>query len=59
VARLGGQMGELLSRSLRISNQKLRASASWTPHFASAREGWRAALDSFPELHPPRVTVSV
>ena len=43
-ARLAGSLGELLSRSLRISNQKLRAASGWRPLHPSAREGWREVV---------------
>jgi nucleoside-diphosphate-sugar epimerase len=40
---LAGSLGETLSRSQRISNQRFRATApEWTPRYPSAREGWRA-----------------
>ncbi|HEX2779807.1 MAG TPA: NAD(P)-dependent oxidoreductase, partial [Gemmatimonadaceae bacterium] len=42
-ARLMGSIGEVLSRSQRTSNAKLRA-LGWTPRWPSAREGLRAAL---------------
>jgi hypothetical protein len=35
---------ELMARSLRISNQKLREASGWAPRFPSIREGWRATL---------------
>lgn len=38
-ARLMGSAGELMSRSQRISNRKLKAAASWKPKFPSVREG--------------------
>lgn len=37
-----GSLPELLSRSLRISNRRLRAASTWTPRFPSVREGFRA-----------------
>ncbi|HEX7018793.1 MAG TPA: NAD(P)-dependent oxidoreductase [Gemmatimonadaceae bacterium] len=40
-AKLMGSTGELLSRSERMSNRKLR-SFGWTPLFPSVREGFRA-----------------
>jgi nucleoside-diphosphate-sugar epimerase len=42
IARLLGSTGELLSRSERISNQKLRTESAWAPAYRSAREGMRA-----------------
>ena len=47
MARLGGSTMELLSRSQRISNAKLRAATGWAPRWPSVREGWRAIA---PEL---------
>lgn len=51
IARLGGSLGELLSRSLRISNRKLRAATDWVPIYPSVREGWPAIVE---ELEAPR-----
>lgn len=39
-ARLMGSLGDLLTRSQRVSNQTLRAASAWTPRYPSAREGW-------------------
>jgi nucleoside-diphosphate-sugar epimerase len=44
LARIGGSMMELLRRSQRISNNKLRQAAGWTPQYPSVREGWRAVV---------------
>lgn len=41
---LFGAVGELLARSLRISNRKLRAETGWRPRYPSVREGWVATL---------------
>lgn len=43
VARLLGSLGEMLARSLRLSNRKLRA-YGWAPRFASVRDGWPAVV---------------
>jgi len=43
VARLLGSLGEMLARSLRLSNRKLRA-CGWAPRFASVRDGWPAVV---------------
>jgi nucleoside-diphosphate-sugar epimerase len=40
VKLLFGSLGELLSRSQRISNNKLKSTLSWTPKYRSVREGW-------------------
>jgi len=47
MARLAGNMGDAMARSLRISNRKFRATSNWAPMYPSAREGLRAALSSF------------
>jgi 2-alkyl-3-oxoalkanoate reductase len=45
VSRLGGSLTELLARSQRISNRKLRQTSGWAPRYASVREGWPALLE--------------
>jgi nucleoside-diphosphate-sugar epimerase len=47
LARIGGSIGEVLSRSQRISNVRLKEETGWAPRYRSAREGWRVYL---PEL---------
>ena len=42
--RLMGSIGELLSRSQRIFNAKLRRASGWSPRYPSAREGWLATV---------------
>jgi nucleoside-diphosphate-sugar epimerase len=42
--RLAGSLGELLSRSVRISNRKLRGMSDWRPRYPTVREGWSATL---------------
>jgi nucleoside-diphosphate-sugar epimerase len=37
---LFGAAGEMLARSLRISNRKLREETGWRPQYPSVREGW-------------------
>ena len=49
VALLAGSLGEMLTRSLRISNRKLRSESVWKPRYASAREGWRAVVEEVNE----------
>ena len=44
VATLGGKTAELLSRSQRISNGKLKSATGWQPTWPSAREGLPAAI---------------
>jgi nucleoside-diphosphate-sugar epimerase len=45
IGRLLGSLGELMSRSQRISNRKLRDSSEWRPRYPSVREGLRATLE--------------
>jgi 2-alkyl-3-oxoalkanoate reductase len=40
LAPLMGSVGQILSRSLRISNRKLRQECGWAPRLHSVREGW-------------------
>ena len=49
VVKLAGPLGETIARSLRISNQKLRHASGWPPRYPSAREGWRAIIESIRE----------
>jgi nucleoside-diphosphate-sugar epimerase len=42
---LMGSVGEMLTRSLRISNRKLRDASAWRPLYASMREGWPAVIE--------------
>ena len=39
-----GSVGQAMSRSLRLSNAKLRGATRWRPRFPSVREGWPAML---------------
>ena len=55
VAKLMGSAGELMSRSQRMSNRKLRA-LGWAPRFPSAREGLRAVAAA---LREPRATAEL
>jgi nucleoside-diphosphate-sugar epimerase len=41
---LMGSVGELLARSVRISNRKLRHSSQWTLRYPSVRDGWPAVV---------------
>jgi nucleoside-diphosphate-sugar epimerase len=50
-AALAGSVGRMMSRSLRISNGKLRTASGWAPRYPSAHEGLRAAIDALP---PPQ-----
>jgi nucleoside-diphosphate-sugar epimerase len=42
LAYVTGSLGDVLGRSQRISNRKLRAECGWFPRYPSMREGWRA-----------------
>jgi nucleoside-diphosphate-sugar epimerase len=44
VGAVGGASMELLSRSQRMTNAKLKRASGWTPRWRSAREGLRAAV---------------
>jgi nucleoside-diphosphate-sugar epimerase len=44
LAALGGKSMELLSRSQRMSNRKLRVATGWAPKWPSAKEGLSAAV---------------
>lgn len=44
VAALGGKAVELLSRSQRMSNAKIKGACGWSPRWRSAREGLPAAI---------------
>jgi nucleoside-diphosphate-sugar epimerase len=57
---LMGAVGDTLSRSIRLSNAKLRGSTGWAPRYPSAREGWpmvvgqlAAVLSSAPTRDDP------
>jgi nucleoside-diphosphate-sugar epimerase len=44
MTKMMGSKGELFSRSLRISNRKLREASGWSPRYPSVREGWPALM---------------
>ena len=44
ITPLFGSLGALASRSLRISNQKLRSASGWTPTYSNVRQGWGAVV---------------
>lgn len=46
---LFGSLGEMASRSLRISNRKLKAASDWRPIYESVRQGFPAV---FAEMQP-------
>src|SRR5262249_55470552 len=45
---LFGSLGEMLARSVRVSNRKLREECAWVPKYPSMREGWRAVAAALP-----------
>jgi nucleoside-diphosphate-sugar epimerase len=40
MARVGGSRTEMLGRSQRVSNRRLRGASGWKPEYPSVREGW-------------------
>jgi 2-alkyl-3-oxoalkanoate reductase len=46
-SHLLGSLGEMFSRSQRISNQKLRG-LGWAPKYPSAKEGWKDLVRNLP-----------
>jgi len=46
ITPLFGSLGEMLARSLRISNLKFKRETGWTPKYPSVREGWRAVVSA-------------
>jgi len=42
---LFGSVGEAMSRSVRLSNRKLKSATNWTPRFPSVRDGWPDTLE--------------
>ena len=46
LAAFGGKNTEILRRSQRVSNAKLKGASTWRPAYPSAREGWRAVVDA-------------
>jgi len=46
------RLGEMLARSLRVSNRKLRKECAWVPKYPSMREGWRAVAAAIQPLEP-------
>jgi nucleoside-diphosphate-sugar epimerase len=57
VARLGGSVGEMLSRSLRISNRRLREAGAWAPAYRGTVEGLRDVLRARAERGRPAKVV--
>ena len=48
LARLTGSLGEMLARSQRISNRKLRDTSGWAPAIRSAKDGWPLVVPFMP-----------
>lgn len=44
VTPLFGSLGQMLARSLRISNRKLRSAADWAPQHPGVRKGWSSVV---------------
>jgi 2-alkyl-3-oxoalkanoate reductase len=44
LSRYGGSLMDLLSRSQRISNRKLRRASGWVPKYANAKQAWPDVL---------------
>lgn len=42
--RLGGSVGEMLARSLRISNRKLKSAGGWAPRYRTTLDGFKAVI---------------
>jgi nucleoside-diphosphate-sugar epimerase len=59
ITSLFGSVGEMLSRSLRISNRKLRSSSAWAPEYASVRQGWPAVLAGMSTAHRVSENVAI
>jgi nucleoside-diphosphate-sugar epimerase len=51
-ARLAGSFGQMLARSLRISNRKLRGASGWIPRYPTVREGFEAVAGVLPPSGP-------
>lgn len=45
LAKIFGSLGEMLGRSIRISNRKIRTETGWKPMYPSLREGWRVITE--------------
>ena len=44
VSKLAGSPGETISRSLRVSNDKVKRASNWAPSFANSIEGWKSLI---------------
>lgn len=45
VAALGGSKTRAMSRSLRVSNRRLRAASDWAPRWGTPEDGWVAVVE--------------
>ena len=59
LTRHAGSLVELMSRSQRLSNRKLRAASAWRPRFASVRNGWPPTLATLREGRPPAAGMQI
>jgi nucleoside-diphosphate-sugar epimerase len=50
LARVTGSLGEMLARSQRISNQKLKDASDWKPAIPSVREGWALVVPTIVQV---------
>jgi nucleoside-diphosphate-sugar epimerase len=50
-----GSLGEMMARSVRISNRKLRRASDWQPRYRSVREGWPAVVAQIGGPVPERI----
>jgi nucleoside-diphosphate-sugar epimerase len=55
---LGGKTMERLSRSQRVTNEKLKRSSGWTPRWRTAREGLRHAVRALEESAAGRAALT-
>ncbi len=59
IARMGGEAGGSVSRSLRISNARFKQASGWSPAVPSAREGMRLLAVNGPAVTAPHVPLNV
>ncbi|HET7462450.1 MAG TPA: NAD-dependent epimerase/dehydratase family protein [Longimicrobium sp.] len=51
---LAGSVGEMLARSLRVSNRRLREAGGWSPRHPTLLDGLRDILQAAPDTAAPR-----
>jgi nucleoside-diphosphate-sugar epimerase len=59
LAAIGGAAVELLSRSQRMTNAKLKGASTWTPRWRTAREGLRAAVQARGRREPDAASIDL